>query len=186
MNSAEEPTLTLADHQAAFVKVSFLLEIFAATVHDLMGGATDSVGRIAGREMAKKMPVYIPNPRRTTRPAARSMSNWGVALLDRLEGERTLIVVDAVQLDSPPGAMHVLEWDDLPPAGGPAVSAHGIGVREAVEISRCLIPEKMPSRVTLVGVEGRCFDRVGQPLTAEVAAGTMRATGEVLRLLQRS
>ena len=62
MNSAAELTLTLAAHQAAFVEVSFLLEIFAATVHDLMGGATDSVGRIAGREMAKKMPVYIPNP----------------------------------------------------------------------------------------------------------------------------
>jgi hypothetical protein len=62
MKVSEELGLTLEDHRQAFEEVSFLLEIFATTVHDLMGGATDSVGRIAGREMAKKLPLYIPNP----------------------------------------------------------------------------------------------------------------------------
>jgi hypothetical protein len=62
MKASEDLTLTLEDHQKAFTEVSFLLDIFAATVHDLMGGATDSVGRIAGREMAKKLPLYIPDP----------------------------------------------------------------------------------------------------------------------------
>jgi hypothetical protein len=62
MKASEELALTLEDHKRAFEEVSFLLEIFAATVHDLMGGATDSVGRIAGREMAKKLPLYLRNP----------------------------------------------------------------------------------------------------------------------------
>lgn len=107
----------------------------------------------------------------------------GVALLDRLAGEPTLIVVDAVRFGSPPGTVHVLDWDALPPAKGGAVSAHGIGVREAVEIGRQLMPEAMPSRVLLIGIEGRCFDAVGEPLTAAVAAAVPRAVNEVLRLL---
>lgn len=53
--------LTLEDHQQAFTEVSFLLDIFAATIDNLMGGATVSVGRIAGRHMAKNLPLYMPD-----------------------------------------------------------------------------------------------------------------------------
>jgi hydrogenase maturation protease len=108
----------------------------------------------------------------------------GVALLDRLAGERILIVVDAVQFGSAPGTVHVLDWDDLPSNTGEVVSAHGIGVREAIEIGRHLMPEAMPSRVLLIGIEGRCFDAVGEPMTAAVAAAVPRAANEVLRTLQ--
>jgi hypothetical protein len=62
MSKAPEATLTLNDHQQAFTEVSFLLDIFAATIDNLMGGATVSVGRIAGRHMAKNLPLYLPNP----------------------------------------------------------------------------------------------------------------------------
>lgn len=53
---------SIEDHDAAFTEVSFLLEIFASTVTDMMGGATASVGRIAGRQMAKKIPLYLEEP----------------------------------------------------------------------------------------------------------------------------
>jgi hypothetical protein len=62
MSETPTPTLTIEDHQKAFTEVSFLLNIFAATVQDLMGGATAPVGRIAGRQAASKLPVYIPEP----------------------------------------------------------------------------------------------------------------------------
>lgn len=54
-------SLTVEDHRKALLEVSFLLEIFADTVHDLMGGATRPVGRIAGRGAARKLPVYLPD-----------------------------------------------------------------------------------------------------------------------------
>lgn len=54
--------LTVDDHRKALLEVSFLLEIFAETVHDLMGGATRPVGRIAGRGAARKLPVHLPEP----------------------------------------------------------------------------------------------------------------------------
>ncbi len=50
------------EHQLAFTEISFLLDIFASTVGELMGGATASVGRIAGRQMARKLPIYQTEP----------------------------------------------------------------------------------------------------------------------------
>lgn len=49
-----------AAHRMAFTEVSFLLDIFASTIEELMGGATASVGRIAGRELARKLPIDVP------------------------------------------------------------------------------------------------------------------------------
>jgi len=62
MNEQPEAVLTIDDHRQAFTEVSFLLDIFAATIDNLMGGATASVGRIAGRHMAKNMPLYLVDP----------------------------------------------------------------------------------------------------------------------------
>ncbi|HEY3296703.1 MAG TPA: hypothetical protein VGL38_14830 [bacterium] len=47
------------DHEKAMAEVSFLLGMFAATIDDLMGGATSSVSRIAGRHMARKLPIHL-------------------------------------------------------------------------------------------------------------------------------
>jgi hypothetical protein len=62
MSARSELTATLDDHQKAFTEVSFLVDIFARTVHDLMGGATASVGRIAGRHFARKLPITLESP----------------------------------------------------------------------------------------------------------------------------
>jgi predicted ArsR family transcriptional regulator len=50
------------DHQAAFTEVAFLIESFANTIDNIMGGATAPVGRIAGRAMARKMPLHLTDP----------------------------------------------------------------------------------------------------------------------------
>ncbi len=57
MNPSDAPTPEA--HQQAFTEVSFLLDIFATTVDELMGGATASVGRVAGRHMAHKLPIAL-------------------------------------------------------------------------------------------------------------------------------
>ena len=62
MTEQQEASLTIDDHRQAFTEVSFLLDIFTATIDNLMGGATASVGRIAGRHMAKNLPLYLANP----------------------------------------------------------------------------------------------------------------------------
>lgn len=62
MSTATTEQVTLEDHVNAATEVAFLLDIFAATVDNIMGGATASVGRIAGREMARKLPIHLTNP----------------------------------------------------------------------------------------------------------------------------
>lgn len=60
LNTAQAPSL--GDHQKAFTEVAFLLDIFASTIDNIMGGATSSVGRFAGRGTASKWPVDLHHP----------------------------------------------------------------------------------------------------------------------------
>jgi len=108
----------------------------------------------------------------------------GIALLDRLTGrESTMIVVDAVQFGSPPGTIHCLNWDELPDLGVGALSGHDIGLRETVAIGRLLYPEKLPERILLVGVEGRCFNRTRDAMTPETSAALDDAVKLIRNLL---
>lgn len=118
-------------------------------------------------------------------PAATSLRLLGVgglALLDELGGEELLVAVDAVHLGAPPGTVHEMDFDALPKAG-PAVTSHGIGLREAIEVGRRLYPERMPRRVVLVGIEGRCFDGLGEPMSPAVAAAIPAAAERVRELV---
>ncbi len=104
----------------------------------------------------------------------------GLSLLDALRGERILLVVDAVRFGAPPGTIHVLDWETIPGAPGLPVTAHGIGVREAIDIGRLIGDRRVPDKVTLVGVEGRRFDGIGEPMGPEVAAAVPPAAREIV------
>ena len=107
----------------------------------------------------------------------------GVDILEHLEGERRLVVVDAVQIGGAPGTVHVLDWTAIPQMGPRSVSGHGIGVREAIELGRRLYPEKIPREISLVGIEGLCFDQLGADLTEKVREAVPKAAAEVISLL---
>lgn len=107
----------------------------------------------------------------------------GIDLLGLLEGETDLVVVDAVQLGAPPGTVHVLDWQELPSCGQ-AISGHGVGLRESIEIGRFLFPDRVPERVTLVGIEGRCFNRMREHMTSAVAKAIEPAAAVVRELVR--
>ncbi len=92
-----------------------------------------------------------------------------LSLLDHLDGEGALIIVDAINFGASPGSVHLLDWKDIPRAGGTAVSVHGIGIRETIDIGNMLNPDTMPSKILLIGIEGRCFDQGGAEMTPAVA-----------------
>jgi hypothetical protein len=54
--------LSEQDYDDAFTEVSFLLGMLSGSVHELMGGAGASIGRLAGRRAARKFPLHLPNP----------------------------------------------------------------------------------------------------------------------------
>lgn len=107
----------------------------------------------------------------------------GMDLLEYLRGERILVVVDSVQLGSPPGTVHQLPWDKIPSLGARPVSGHGIGIREAVEVAARIFPEKAPVEIYLVGIEGYQFDQLGTGMSDEVAEAVDPAVDRVLSLL---
>lgn len=88
------PAPTPEEHRQAFTEVSFLLDILASTVDDLMGGATVSVGRAAGRHMARKLPLSLPEP--TLRAAAEALAAYGqLGVRPRLGPEGGVLAFDA-------------------------------------------------------------------------------------------
>jgi hydrogenase maturation protease len=110
----------------------------------------------------------------------------GVALLELLlQGDQLLVVVDAVQLGSPVGTVHCFPWEDLPSMTDHAISAHGIGLKDTIAIGQTLYPERMPSKVVLIGVEGSCFDQLGADMTDKVAASIPTAIAAVHRVLNQ-
>jgi len=107
----------------------------------------------------------------------------GIDILPLLEGETDLIVVDAVQLGAPPGTIHVIPWESLP-QGSTAISAHGLGLRETIDIGSVLYPGTMPQRVTLVGIEGCCFNRTREHMTPAVSDAIDSTVETIQKLVQ--
>ena len=110
----------------------------------------------------------------------------GIALLELLNGQEALmIVVDAVQFGDPPGTVKIWSWDELPNLGtGCSISAHGIGLKDTISIGQTLYPERMPRRILLTGIEGRCFDELGGAMTPAVAASVPVAVTAILNELR--
>jgi len=107
----------------------------------------------------------------------------GIALLDHLKGEDTLIIVDAFRLGSIPGTVHQMELSGMPAARGPSISNHHLGLREILEAGKLLYPGRIPGEVIIIGIEGRCFDQLGEELTPEVREGTRQAAALIRKLV---
>lgn len=91
--------LTLEDHRNAFNEIAFLMDIFTATIDNIMGGATAPVGRISGREMAKKLPIYLENPSmEETISVLSSRMKAGFEFSLKVTGDNQTIVFDRCAL----------------------------------------------------------------------------------------
>lgn len=76
------------------------------------------------------------------------------ALVQRWSGWKTVVLVDAVDAGKKAGTLHRFEWaggrwDAAPSAA--AVSTHGLGLAEAVELGRVL--ERLPDHLVVYGIE---------------------------------
>lgn len=87
------------------------------------------------------------------------------------------VVVDAVSSGAEPGTVHRLDAHaGRLPAELFRGSTHALGVAEAVELARAL--ERLPARLTVIGIEGRDFS-AGRGLTGAVEAAVARVVAEL-------
>jgi hydrogenase maturation protease len=74
----------------------------------------------------------------------------GLSLLPYLQLARTVILVDAIAADAPPGTLVRLDGDDVAPAAAHRLSPHQVGVADLLDGARLL--GGYPEAFVLVGV----------------------------------
>ena len=109
----------------------------------------------------------------------------GLALLDLLEGMDAAVLVDALNTSALPGTVLRLGPDELSIFTPDAVSAHGWGVAESLQLGRSLAPSLAKCRVTLIGIVGEDF-RLGADLSPQVRAAMKKAADMVEREIQNA
>ena len=87
----------------------------------------------------------------------------GLSLLPYVQAADTVILVDAVRADAPPGTLIRLDGDEVGPAVATRLSPHQVGVADLLDGARWL--EQYPRRVVLWGLV---------PASMELAVGLSR------------
>jgi hydrogenase maturation protease len=100
-------------------------------------------------------------------------------LLEHFAGRDEVILIDACVSGAPAGTVRRIDVAQTPlPCGTFGLSSHGVGLAEAVELSRAL--GQLPRRCIVYAIEGETFE-AGAALSPAVA----RAVGEVVAQARR-
>jgi hydrogenase maturation protease len=105
----------------------------------------------------------------------------GLDLLPLLEGLDRLLIVDAMETGGPPGTITRLTGDQIPLAFETRLSAHQMGLKDLLAVSR-LLGNSVPEMV-LLGVQPKCIE-LGMELSLPVAAVLDTLVGMALRELE--
>jgi hydrogenase maturation protease len=141
-------------------------------------GNPDRGDDAAGRLVARRL-------RAALSPGAVVLEQSGDAaqLVEVMAGHDIVVVVDAVQSGiAQPGHLHRIEAGASPlPSTFRAVSTHGFGMGEGIELARAL--GKLSAKVIVYGIEAGAFTP-GEAPTPAVAAGIEQATAAILEELR--
>jgi hydrogenase maturation protease len=98
----------------------------------------------------------------------------GLNLLGNISGFEAALLVDAVQSGAQAGTVHILAEEDLASFADGSGSAHGWGAAETLSLGHRLVPEDMPPRIILIGIEAIQFE-LGEGLSPGVKAAVPKA-----------
>jgi hydrogenase maturation protease len=92
----------------------------------------------------------------------------GLALLPYLEDAERAILVDAIEIDAPPGTLVRLEGEEVGPAVAARLSVHQVGVSDLIEAARWR--GRIPPTLVLLGLVP-ASTQLGIELSPRVQAG---------------
>ena len=99
----------------------------------------------------------------------------GADLMDLIAHRDKVVVVDAVQTDAPPGTVVLLDPDALPASRTPALSAHDLGVIEALHMARALGCAPRVLRIVGIRIERTGFGVTLSPRVRRAVPSAVRA-----------
>jgi hydrogenase maturation protease len=76
---------------------------------------------------------------------------WGMRLLPTIEDAESLLLIDAINLDMPPGTDIELERHEIPRVFALKVSPHQIDVAEVLAL--CELRDRLPERMVAIGLQ---------------------------------
>lgn len=130
-------------------------------------GTRDRGDDAAGWMVVERLQGIVDAERSTGDPAR---------LVDRWTDADDVVLVDATRCGRTPGSVSVVDLLEQRLPVGTVHSSHGLGPLEAVDLGRAL--GTLPTRLTLVGIEGRSWDAMA-PVTPSVE----RAVGRVVDMI---
>jgi hydrogenase maturation protease len=107
----------------------------------------------------------------------------GLHLIDEVVGVRRLIVVDSIETGGKPGAVYVMQKQDL--VRPPGSASHGVGLLDVLEMA-ARAGLSAPEECTVVAVEAADCASIGGPMHPDVEAAIPAAADTVARLLASS
>ncbi len=114
---------------------------------------------------------------------AEILESPGITLLGEIAGRDAAILVDAVLSGARAGTLHKLTEEDLANFTDRTGSSHGWGATETLSLGHQLIPEDMPEKIYIIGVEALQFE-LGEGLSPAVKASIPRAVEMIEGILQ--
>ena len=106
----------------------------------------------------------------------------GLDLLPHLEEIQKLLIIDALQMQAPPGQVFRLEGEEVPRAFASKLSVHQMGVQDLLAVSELM--GHLPPELVVWGVQPECIE-MGTELTPTVAAALEPAIVGVVKELRR-
>ena len=106
----------------------------------------------------------------------------GHDLLPHLEEIQKLLIIDALQMQAPPGQVFRLEGEEVPRAFASKLSVHQMGVQDLLAVSELM--GHLPPELVVWGVQPECIE-MGTELTQTVAAALEPAIVGVVKELRR-
>jgi len=106
----------------------------------------------------------------------------GLDLLPMIEEAEKLLIIDALEMDAPPGSVFRLAGEEVPRALASKVSVHQMGVQDLLAVAE--LQGYLPAELVVWGVQPQTVE-MGIELSLQVAPALEKVVEGVLAELQR-
>jgi len=103
----------------------------------------------------------------------------GLHILDVIQGYDELVIVDAVERGGKPGTLHKIQLGELDSTVH-LTSLHSINFATAMEFAKKM-EMKVPSRISIYGIEVRDVVNFSEKMTREVEKSTRKNAQEIVK-----